>query len=165
MNFLKQIKYWYKFSPKVWGSLLIGWISVLIGLTPYLRMDRAGALLICAVIISEIFYDKRHRLFLHQILPGASTNHVYREVEIHDGEKAHQGIEIIQLRNVSLKSTVNADNWHLYQLATEKEFHSAEESREWDLERTVKRLESSVDWIIVISAISGTILWAFANQV
>lgn len=164
MNFFRRIKYWYRLAKRVWNSLGAGWIAVAIGFTPYLRMDRAGALLICSVIVAEVFHDKRHRLFVHQVLPGASTSHIYREVEMKDGERQHQDIEITPHQMRSGKTTVNADNWHLYQLAKESEFQDFEGSRVWDLEGTMKRLESRVDWVIVFSAVIGTIFWAFTGQ-
>jgi len=163
MKIHRTAKYWYIFAKRVWVSLSAGWFAVALGFTPYLRMDRAGALLICGVIVAEVFHDKRHRLFVHQVLPGSSTSHMYREVEMKDGEKTHQGIEITPHQMRSGKSTVNADDWHLYQLATENEFSEFEGARAWDLDRTMKRLESRVDWAIVISAFIGTILWAFAG--
>ena len=164
MKILRTAKYWYIFAKRVWVSLGAGWLSVALGFTPYLRMDRAGALLICGVIVAEVFHDKRHRLFVHQVLPGTSTSHIYKEVEMGDGEITHQGIEITPHQMRSGKSTVNADNWHLYQLAKECEFYDFEDTRAWDLDRTMKRLESRVDWVIVTSAVVGTILWAFAGQ-
>lgn len=126
-------------------------------------MDRAGALLICGVIVAEVLHDKKHRLFVHQVLPGISTSHVYKEVEMKDGEKTHQGIEITTHQMSSGKSIVNVDNWHLYHLASEAEFREFEGSRAWDLDRTMNRLESRVDYAIVFSAIIGTILWAFCG--
>lgn len=164
MKTLRTAKYWYIFAKKVWVPLGGGWFSVALGFTPYLSMDRAGALLICGVIVAEVFHDKRHRLYVHRILPGASTSHIYKEVDMVDGEKTYQGIEITPHQMRSGKSTVNADNWHLYQLAKKSEFRNFEGTRAWDLDRTMKRLESRVDWVIVISAVVGTILWAFAGQ-
>jgi hypothetical protein len=163
MEFLRKTKYWYLFSRKAWISLGTGWLVVLIGLTTYLRMDQAGALLICGAIVAEVFHEKKHRLFVHQVQPGISTTYIYQEVEMRDGEKIHQGIEITPYQNRSGKTTVNADDWTLYRLANENEFSEFEGSRSWDLNRTMKRLESRVDWAIVISAIAGTILWAFVG--
>jgi hypothetical protein len=59
------------------------------------------------------------------------------------------------------KSTVNADNWTLYKLAQVAEFHTSEESRNWDLQATMKRAETTVDYWIVFSAVVGTLLNAF----
>jgi hypothetical protein len=164
MNFFRKIKYWFSFAKRVWISLSMGWGTVIIGFTPLISMDQAGALIICGVIVAEVFHDKRHRLFVNQCLPGVSTSYLYREVQTIDGDKTHQGIEITTNQLSTGKTTVNADTWHHYHLASSKEFREHEGSRIWDLDSTVKRLESRVDYIIVFSAIIGTILWAFAGQ-
>lgn len=163
MKIFSTVKYWYLFAKRVWLPLGAGWLSVVFGFTPYLRMDSAGALLICGVIVAEVFHDKRHRLYVHNILPGTSTSHTYKEVQMGEGEKTYQGIEITPHQMRSGSSIVSADNWHLYQLARNNEFRQFEDTRAWDLDRTMKRLESRVDWIIVMSAVVGTILWAFAG--
>ena len=164
MNFFRKIKYWFNFAKRVWVSLGVGWGAVAIGFTPLISMDQAGALLICGVIVAEVFHDKRHRLFVNQCLPGVSTSYIYHEVEMIDGDKTHQGIEINTNQRSTGPSIVNADTWHLYHLATENEFSEFKSSRMWDLDRTMKRLESRVDYIIVFSAVIGTVLWAFAGQ-
>ena len=162
MTLFTKLKYWFQFGKRVWISLAAGWLAVAIGFTPELRMDRAGALLTCAVIVASVFNDNRHRLFVDQVLPGFRTFHILKEVEMKDGDKVHQGIEITLHNWASGKTTVNADNWHLYHLANEKEFRVSEGGREWDLSMTMKRLESRVEYAIVSSAVVGTILWAFS---
>lgn len=159
MSTLKKIKNWYLFAKRSWLALGAGWFAILIGFTPVLRLDRAGALLICGVIVAEIFHEKRHRLFINQVHPGVSTSYTYREVDKPD--KNYKGIEITVHQMHSGKTVVNADNWTLYQLSNETEFMELEGSRVWNLDGTMKRLENTVDYSIVASAVIGTIFWAF----
>lgn len=158
-NFLKKIRSWFIFAKRVWIALGLGWLALVVGFTPLLRLDRGGALLICGVIIAEVFHDKRHRLFINQVLPGFSTSYKYREVDMI--EENYKGIEITPHQIRSDKHIVNADRWTLYQLANPNEFWADDGSRRWDLNRTLKRVETRVEWSIVFSAVIGTISWAF----
>lgn len=164
MGLLRKLKFWFKFEKRVWISLTAGWVAAAIGFTQFYGVDQGGALLICGVIIAEIFHKKRHRLFVHQVLPGVYTTYIYREVQMQDRDRTHQGIEITTNQGNTGKTTVNADNWHLYQLAHRTEFREINGGREWDLDRTMERLESRVEYSIAFSAFIGTMLWAFAGQ-
>ena len=76
---------WYRFAHRVWLSLSIGWCFVLAGFfTPYLRLDRAGAFLICGAIVAEVFNEKKHRLFIDQMNPGSDRLYLYQEVDVHE---------------------------------------------------------------------------------
>jgi len=161
MSNLKKIKNWYIFAKRSWIALGAGWIAIPVCFTSLLRLDQAGALLVCGVIVAEILHEKRHRLFINQVHPGISTSYIYREVDM--TEEYCKGIEITVHQMQSGKTTVNADNWTLYQLANDAEFKEFEGSRIWDLDATMKRVETTVDYSIVISAVIGTVLWAFAG--
>lgn len=163
MNLFRKLKFWFKFERRVWLSLAAGWTASAIGFTPLYGLDQGGALLTCGVIIAGIFHKSRHRLFVDQILPGAITTYSYREVEMGDGDNKHQGIEVTTNKWNTGKTTVNADNWHLYQLAEKIEFREIDGAREWDLDRTMQRLETRVEYTIAFSAVIGTVLWAFAG--
>lgn len=163
MNAGARVKYWYAFAYRVWISLAAGWLAVLFTLTPWLQPREAGALLVCAAIVAEVLNDKKHQLFVRQVLPGMASFYVYREVSMDGNGQAHQGIEITPHQVSSGKSTVNADGWHLYHLAKASEFRGHDPSREWDLPRTMKRLESKVAYAITLSVIVGTMLSAFGS--
>jgi hypothetical protein len=75
MDLLRKLKFWFKFEKRVWISLTAGWVAAAIGFTQFYGVDQGGALLICGVIIAEIFHKKRHRLFVHQVLPGVFTTY------------------------------------------------------------------------------------------
>jgi hypothetical protein len=162
MSYVKKIKNWYFFAKRSWIALGAGWISIPFSFTPLIGLDQAGALLICGVIVAEVLHVKRHRLFVDQVHPGVSTFYIYREVEKTD-ENYNLGIEITIHQVKSGKTTVNADNWELYQLANKSEFRNSEGTRDWDLNATMQRLEATVDYVIVVSAVVGTVLWAFAG--
>ncbi len=158
-----QIKYWYTFSSRVWIFLAAGWVAVVFSVTPWLQLHEAGALLVCAAIVAEVFNTKKHRLFISQSLPGEASFYVYREVTMNDNGRTHQSIEITPHRVFAGSSMVNADNWQLYHLAKSNEFRGNKPSREWDLPRTVNRLESSIAYAITFSVIVGTALSAFGS--
>jgi hypothetical protein len=164
MNLFRKLKFWFKFERRVWLSLAAGWIASVIGFTPLYGLDQGGALLICGVIIAGIFHKSRHRLFVEQILPGVTTTYSYREVEMGDGDNKHQGIEVTSNKWDTGKTIVNADDWHLYQLAEDIEFRGVGEDREWVLDRTMQRLETRIEYMIAFSAFMGTVLWAFAGK-
>lgn len=163
VKFGERVKYWYTFAPRVWIALAVGWLAVLFSLTPCLRLRDAGALLVCAAIVAEVFNDKKHQLFVKQSLPGMASFYLYRETPMSGDGRTHQGIEITPHQVSSGKSTVNADSWHLYHLANESEFRGNKPSRDWDLPRTMKRLESRVAYAITFSVIVGTALSAFGS--
>lgn len=54
---------------------------------------------------------------MHQILPGVSIGYIYREVEIMDHDKKHQGIEVTTNQWNTGKTTVNADDWNLLSIS------------------------------------------------
>ncbi len=151
---------WFVFARRVWLSLGLGWAAPIAALTPVIRLDQAGAILVCAAIVGEVLHEKRHRLFVHQIEPGLKSWHIYREVDV-PGEN-RKDIEATPHQNHTGKTTVNTSSWPLYHLARPEEFYLNGHTRNWDLERTMKRLERKVDYAIVSTAIGGTIFWAFA---
>ncbi len=157
---LRNLKHWYTFASRVWKPLACGWLAVPLSATPYLSLDRAGALLICGVIIAEVFHDKGHRRFVNQVQPGQSTQYIYLEVDADD--KPTKNIEITAQQYRSGKVIVNTDSWTIYHLAKPKEFFNQNNGRMWYIDQTMDRLEKVVDYIIVFSAVVGTILWAFA---
>jgi hypothetical protein len=162
--YLKRIKNWYNFASRVWLALGAGWIALPIALTSVIKLEQAGALLICGAIIAEVFHNKRHRLYVEQVRPNASTSYVYREIDAIDIYKNnYKAIETTAFQQRVGKSTVPTHGWILYQLAINKEFRDDEGSRLWDLDRTLKRVESKIDYSIVVSVIVGTLFWAFAG--
>ena len=163
MKFSGRVKYWYRLAPRVWISLAAGWLLVLVSFASCLQQRQAGALLVCAAIVAEVFNDKKHQLFVTQLLPGIASFYAYREVRMDVDGQMHQGIEISSDQVSRGKSTVNADSWHLYHLAKESEFRGNKPSREWDLPSTMKRLESRVAYSITLSVIVGTVLSAFGS--
>lgn len=141
---MNKIKAWYKFANRVWISLSLGWGALILGLTPLIRLDQAGAL---------------HRLFVHQVQPVVSTGYIYQEVDV-PGE-SRKDIIITQHQGRSGSVAVNTDIWTLYHLAKCEEFYEYQNTRAWELECTMKRIERRVDYAIVISTVVGTFLWAF----
>ena len=156
---MKRVEAWFIFAKRVWISLGLGWIAPVVGISHVLRLDQAGALLVCSAIVAEVFHEKRHRLFVYQIQPGIRQMHMYREVNV-SGE-ARKDIEVTAHQGSSGKTTVNTSSWALYHLARPEEFRPDGNSRLWDLERTMKRVERRVDYAIVVTAIAGTAHWAF----
>ncbi len=156
---MSKLKAWFIFAKRVWISLGVGWLMPIVSLSGILNLDQAGALLVCSAIVSEVFHDKRHRLFVHQIQLGNRESCSYREAASlnHDGKD----IEVLLHQTSAGSRIVNATSWALYHLARTEEFYPDGNSRIWALERTMKRAESRVDYAIVITAIIGTILWAF----
>lgn len=159
MKIAEKIKAWYCFAKKAWIALAFGWLSVLFVPIAVIRLDQWGALLICGSIVADVFHDKRHRLFIHQILPGQSTSYTYRV--IHKAGEAHPRIEVDAHTMRAGKTSVNTQDWVIYKLSANREFADYEGSKMWHFDATVKRLESRVEYSIVVSAVVGTILWAF----
>ncbi len=154
---LNWITAWFQFARSVWIALGLGWVALLVGLTPVLRIDRGGALLVCGAIVAEVLHEKRHRLFVHQI--QFTTRHTYVEIDVPGEDR--KDIEVTPYQSGSGRTVVNTERWSLYHLANRQEFYPHEDTRRWDLERTIKRLESKLDYAIVVSAIVGTVFWAF----
>jgi hypothetical protein len=150
---------WFRFARRSSLALAIGWLALLAAFLPWMKLNQAGALLICAAIVAEVFHEKRHRLFIHQVTPGYRESYEYREIVSDTGQKS---IEITPSAVHTGKSTVPSGGWPLYHLAKPNEFYTRGSTRAWDLERTVARAERVVDIAIVGTTIVGTILWAFA---
>ena len=66
---MKKFGSWFKYAPQIWISLSIGWLLVLIAITPLTTLDQSGALLICSVVIAEIFFKNGHQAFLDAMGP------------------------------------------------------------------------------------------------
>jgi hypothetical protein len=158
---ISKIRSWYLFAKRAWIALIIGWLFVPIGFTTLIGLDQAGALLICGVLVAEILNKKGHRLFIEQVIPGRATSFIYKEIQRPEHDFGE--IEITQHVLNTGKTIVNSDQWTLYQLANDSEFRAFEDTRIWDLDRTLKRVENTVEYSLVFSAIIGTILWAFAG--
>jgi len=150
---------WFRFAKRVWIALGLGWVASFTALWGVLNVGQAAALLICSALVAEVFHEKRHRLFVLQVQPGVKQLYLYREVDV-PGEN-RKDIEITPHQGHSGKTTVNTSSWALYHLARSEEFHSDQESRLWDLERTMKRVERRVEYAIAGTAVIGTALWAF----
>ena len=147
----------------MWIPLSIGWLAAVAGLSPLLRLDQAGALLVCGAIVAEVLNDKKHRLFLSQVQPGQKSWHEYLEVDV-PGE-SRKDIEIMPYQSGSGRTIVNTEGWSLYHLAKDGEFYNFENTRGWRLGDTMKRVESRLDYAVVASAIVGTVLWAFGADI
>ena len=156
---MSKVEAWFVFAKRVWISLGLGWTAPVAGILDVLRLDQAGALLVCAAIAAEVFHEKRHRLFVRQIQPGINQMHLYREVNVPGQDR--KDIEITPHQTRSGKTTVNTSSWALYHLACQKEFYAEGDARLWNLERTMERVERRVEYAIVLTAIVGTALWAF----
>lgn len=152
-------KAWFTFAKRVWLALGVGWVVSSAALGGILNAGQAAALLICSALVAEVFNEKRHRLFVLQVQPGVKQLHLYREVAV-PGEN-RRDIEITPHQGRSGKTTVNTSSWALYHLARPEEFYLDQESRLWDLERTMKRVERRVEYAIAGTAVVGTVLWAF----
>ena len=158
---LKIIIAWYRFANRVWISLALGWGALLICLTPYLRPDRAGAFLVCSAIVAEVFHDKGYRKFIEQTLPGVSKAYTYSVVEaIHENRKDIE-VEEHQMRRGNIR--INAEPWTLFHLAKKNEFYLMAGKETWDINKTVNRVDRAVDVTIAITAIVGTVLWAYGH--
>ncbi len=156
---MSKLKAWYIFAKHVWISLGLGWIAPVVSASYILRLNQAGAILVCAAIVSEVFHEKRHRLYVDQIQTGNREACSYREVDSSD----HDGKDIeVLLHQTSIGGMiVNASSWPLYHIARKDEFYLNGNSRIWRLEWTMKRAERRIDYAIVITAVIGTVLWAF----
>ena len=156
---MNKIKARFIFSKRVWISLGLGWLSLAICMSPLIDLGQAGALIVCSAIVAEVLNEKRHRLFLDQVLPGNTQSHIFREVAVAGEDR--KDIEITPSQFCSAQSTVNTSSWPLYHLAIPEEFYKDGDARLWDLNRTMKRAERRVEYAIVTNAIIGTVLWAF----
>jgi hypothetical protein len=156
---LRKIVAWYKFASSTWLSLAIGWCSILFSVTPYLRLDRAGAFLVCGAIVAEVFHDKTYRRFIEQTLPGVSKTYTYTVIDVPEDivvrEHRMQGGNVI----------IDAALWPLFHLASKKEFFTSDSGGEkkWSINGTMDRVDKTIDYVIALSAIVGTILWAYGN--
>ena len=156
---MNKPKAWFKFAKRVWISLGLGWLAPIVSLFGILKLDQAGAVLVCSAIVSEVVHEKRHRLFVYGMQPGNREGHSYREVD----SSNHEGkdIEVLLHQTFIGSRTIDTRSWALYHLAREEEWYPDGNSRRWDLERTMKRAERLVEYAIVTTAIFGTIFWAF----
>ena len=156
---MKKIISWFKYSPKIWLSLFVGWIAVLMASTPLINIDQSGALLICSVVIAEIFQKNGHQAFINAMGPGIRTHIRYVESKFdHSDGKC---IDIIASQTESGKVQVNSNDWHLYHMALKKEFFGLGDEREWFYQHTFDRVESVIQYILVFHIVVGTVLWAF----
>lgn len=157
---MRKVKAWVLFGKRVWLSLGVGWAIALVGVLLDMGIDQAGAMLICGAIVAEVLHEKKHRYFVNQVQPGIKDVYIYKEVDV-SGEN-RKDIEITPHKNQwGTICTVNTAPWPLYHLARPIEFYSDENTRFWDLDRTMKRAERVLDYSIVFTAIAGTILAAF----
>ena len=139
--------------------MLIGWSSFVLLPLSFVNLDQVGAIIVCTAIVAEVFHEKKHRLFIDQILPGTKQSFMYKEV--HTPEEDGLFIEITPHALQAGSSKVNTKDWTVYHLANDSEFMKYEETRIWNLEITTKRLETHIDYAIVGTAVVGTLLWAF----
>ena len=151
---------WFNFAKRVWVALGLGWVSLIILLTPYLRLDRAGAILVCAAIIAEVFHEKGHRRFLKQIAPGVYNHYLYLEIDV-PGENRKDIQITAQQARIGGPTTVNTERWSLYHLSKPEDFLPHGATRMWLHEKTMTRAERRLEFAIVITAIVGTVLWAY----
>lgn len=168
-EFLRRCKHWYLFSRRVWGAIILGWLSVALGLTgslAWLPLENSGALLVCAAIVAEVFHVKRNQIFIDAMVPGTKTAAVFNEVTHTIDGRDYLTLEVTSHSySFGKHTTTVTEHWplyHLYKLALEAEFVIEDEDRRWLPTQTIERFESRVEWSIVITAVSGTLLWAFA---
>ena len=156
---MSVISHWFRFGKRVWISLVLGWFSFVLIFTPFVNLDQFGAIMICSAIVAEVLHEKRHRLFVQQIRPGLNESIIYSEVDV-PGEN-RKDIQAVPNTVHAGKSNINTTTWALYHLAKDDEFYPNGESRYWDLDRTMQRLEKRLDYSIVVTAIVGTAIAAF----
>jgi len=157
---MSKIEAWFRFAIRVWISLGLGWATLVVATFHFIRVDQAAALLVCSALVAEVFHEKRHRLFVYQVQPGVKQLSIYREVDVSDANR--KDIEITSHEGRVGVTMVNTTSWALYHLAEPNEFRPDQESRAWDLERTMNRAERRVEYAIAATAVIGTIVWAFA---
>jgi hypothetical protein len=113
---VNKIAAWFTFAKRVWISLGVGSLVAVLAIALG-RPDRAGAFLVCAAIVAEVFHEKRHRRFVTQIQGGIRQHYTYREVDF--PEARGKGIEVTAHRGQIGKTSVNTNGWPLYDLARE----------------------------------------------
>jgi hypothetical protein len=90
---------------------------------------------------------------------GRDENYLYQEIDLPEENK--KNIKITPPKSSYGSVVVHTDKWALYHLANNKEFRPFEGTRMWHVYDTLKRVERRIELAIVISALAGTILWAF----
>jgi hypothetical protein len=156
---MKKFRAWFKYAPKIWIFLAIGWLAVLLAISPLITLDQSGALLICCVVIGEIFIKNGHQAFLDAMGPGITTKFTYFESKSpHSDDKC---IKIVASQTKSEGVYVNSNDWSLYNIANKKEFWGKGEQREWLYSQTFNRVESTIRNVLVANMVIGTVLWAF----
>jgi hypothetical protein len=158
---LRKIVAWYKFASSTWLSLAVGWCSILFSVTPYLKLDRVGAFLVCGDIVAEVFHDKTYRRFIEQTLPGLSKTYTYTVIDV--PEENRKDIEVREHRMQGGNVIIDTAVWPLFHLASKKEFYTSEGEKKWSINGTMDRVDKTINYVIALSAIIGTILWAYGN--
>lgn len=56
--YMKTIIYYWQFAPKVWITILLGWMAVILSAAFKFEFPSSGAILSCSVIVAEIMFTQ-----------------------------------------------------------------------------------------------------------
>ena len=156
---MSKVGAWFQFAKSIWLSLSLGWAALILSaFLPY-SASQGGALLICAVIVAEVFDRKGYRYAFENLLPGFHTD--YRFYEVHGGADIKHGVKVVPTHSRSGSITYNTDKWPIFHMAAKGDFRETSEGKIWIWELTVSRADRAIRWSLVVSAIAGTLFAAF----
>ena len=176
---------WYALAPQVWVALIIGWLWFLLCLFLGWKVGSAGGMLVGACIVAELFYltsplentiagirehdeyiilsDNGERKYL------LKYDDTFNSVIVRESDGSERRIEIqSQTGFESIPLDCRDQLYEISASAERKYFNKQTDTQSnnlgpvvWDHQKTTARIKKLVLMSIVISAVFGTIVWAY----
>ena len=175
----------YTIAPKVWGALIIGWLWLFLCFVLGWKVDSAGGILVGACIVAELFYltcplettienIREHDEYIVMRAEGERKyllryDDTFRSVLVREPDGKERRMEIKKATGFE-KFTQDCRD-QLYELSSGQERKTYMPKNEalsnktgvfiWKHQYTTTRIKEFVLTTIVVSAVFGTVIWAY----
>ncbi len=173
MNLLKLIVGSFQLSKTAWIALFLGWAAFWISLTFSFEVPSSGALMICGVVVAEVFYAPQQWVRFVAANPGGYVLRV--DGTTSDGVSAsHFGVyTTTQLfsKEMGSKSVTSGSGGKLFsqlEIIDNGPLRNGrmmpfKEHKLWSLSAEAERYESTFHRSSAFTAFFGSVLWGYGH--
>lgn len=160
-----KILSWYGVAPKIWCVLGLGWLWVILSFTFKFEEPSSGAILVCAAVFAEVFYERSvfrnwRRMNYGEYFGFALTEDAAGRLGLGDGnlmicgKVGGFGGPVRALLGLSRES-----DWS--KSCTYQGQHT--DGTFWIYSYTIARVEKAFTTFILTTAVIGTVIWGYAH--
>ena len=156
-------KCWIFVVPSTFASIVIGWLLVIFSCILNFEVASSGSLLVCAAVIAEVLYERSRfrrwpRIEHHGYYGFALTESGLDGLSL-SGEKIHISGKTKNFGGPvrSLLGLSRDSEWRMSGNVNGRDI----DGTFWNYSDAIQRVENTLTWIILGSAVIGTLIWGY----